>query len=71
MHLLHFLAACAAISSTSAFLVPPPTGSTAAPETIAACSGWHVVVAGDTCASVTSSAGITLALFEAMVRFCC
>lgn len=67
MHLSNFLATCVAIPFASAFLVAPPAGSAAAPETIAACSGWHVVVAGDTCTSVITSAGITLALFETMV----
>ncbi|CAK7227466.1 hypothetical protein SBRCBS47491_006577 [Sporothrix bragantina] len=43
--------------------VSPPAGSKAAPNTTAYCAGWHVAVAGDSCASATLDAGISLNSF--------
>ncbi|CAK7221307.1 hypothetical protein SBRCBS47491_004483 [Sporothrix bragantina] len=43
--------------------VAPPVGANAAPNTTEYCAGWHVTVAGDTCASVTLDSGIALNLF--------
>ena len=37
-----------------------PAGTQAAPNTTTFCAGWHVVVAGDSCASVTLDSGISL-----------
>lgn len=47
-------------SSSSTAIKPPGPTHTGQPAT---CNKWHVVVSGDTCTSVATEAGITLAQF--------
>jgi hypothetical protein len=68
MRLSYYLAACGAVPLATAYQVPPPAGSTAAPETTEDCSGWVVVTSAMTCASICTQYDITVAYFEEMVR---
>lgn len=49
----------------AAYLEDPPT--TAAPDTIADCSAWHVAAENETCASISKSWYITEAQFVVWV----
>jgi hypothetical protein len=52
-------------SSTSAYLVDPP--STASADTVSDCSGWHVPTIGDSCDSIAEGWLITTKDFIAYV----
>jgi len=51
---------------SAAYLEEPPT--TAAPDTVADCSWWHVAAETDTCASISEYWGLTDAQLTAYVR---
>lgn len=53
----------------TAFLVAPPAGTPAAPETTVDCSAWVVPTSATTCASICTEFGFTLAFFEQLVRY--
>ncbi|KFY40196.1 hypothetical protein V495_05576 [Pseudogymnoascus sp. VKM F-4514 (FW-929)] len=66
MLLSYLVSACLAIPLVAGYLVAPPVGSTPAPLTVTSCSRWVVVTSSMTCASITTTYGITIAQFEAL-----